>query len=111
MLVIEAKLERTSKLKTRTNLTFSTKQELDDLEILQTIGMTGHLLFSGDEFKRQVEDAMKNRKIVVDENGKTPSQIIRGLIWQLADQNGMNGEDAYKRWTDREIADLREKLL
>jgi len=110
MLVIEAKLERTSTLKTRTNLTFSTKQQLNDLEILQTKGTVGHLVFSADPIKKEVEDAMRDRKIGINEYGMTPSQRLRGVLWMLAGQDDVNYEDYYTSTMEKVIEHFKAKL-
>lgn len=82
MLIIKVKLESNKKLKTKRNLTFSTSDEIDEIQLAQLKRTKGYLAFSADEFKKEVEDAMKNRKLGVDKNGASPSSKIRAEMFQ-----------------------------
>jgi hypothetical protein len=50
---------------------FSAKENIDEIVLTQAIGSEGFLLFSPDEVKKAVEDAIKNKKDIfgrVDKN-------------------------------------------
>lgn len=99
-------------MKTKTNIVFSTKDRIDELEMMQLPKTTGELLFNGNPFTAEVEAVMKNRKYGVDE-GKSKSQILRGVIYQLWSTGQIdcdNDEEAYNQKMDQIINHLKSKL-
>lgn len=112
MLIIkEVKLERIKEQKTRTDLVFSTKEELDPIELYQLIKTHGFLAFNADTFKAKVEDMMKNKRVGVDYDSKTKSQIQRGVLTEIALKKGLDIEKFYAEKMDEIIDHLRVKYL
>lgn len=84
MLKLLAKLTSYDVLKTQINVTFAVKHFDDetDLYLTQLQGTDGYLIFDGKEIKLAVEEAMKAKDIGIDEDGKSPSQRLRGALFQ-----------------------------
>ena len=99
MLIIKAKLESSKKLKTKTNLIFSTKEEIGEIELIQLVSSKGYLAFNADVFKKEVEEVMRNTKIGVDKSGKSPSFKLRAELYQVwfHDEEVITFEDFYVR--------------
>jgi Glu-tRNA(Gln) amidotransferase subunit E-like FAD-binding protein len=89
MIILKAKLTSLSRLLTQLNLTFAVKEmtEEDQIRLEQAKGEEGFLLFHGDEIKKSVEDMMKDKSIGIDDKGRSPSQKLRGAIFQSFDQS------------------------
>jgi hypothetical protein len=113
MIVVPAKFESIEKLKTKTNLVFSIKEEIPKLEELQMIQAEGFLAFNVDEYRTQVLGILKNKRIGVDEQQLTHSQRLRNvffLIWQ--EQNpGVPFEDFYSEKMEKIIEHYKTKFL
>lgn len=113
MLKYKARLTSIKELKRQTNLVFTVKEEVDEIDLMQSLRMDGYLLFNQDDYKKEVEDVMKNRKLGVSEEGKSKSQILRGVIWQLWSNGHIkcdNAEDAYNQKMNQIINHLKSKL-
>ena len=112
MVIFKARFESFKPLSTKTNLIFSTKEDFDSIVMEQIRASSGFLSFSADMLKKTVEDAMKNRRIGVEYDGKTQSQILRGVLWELGERNPeMTGEIFYDFEMNRIIEHYKEKLL
>jgi hypothetical protein len=112
MIHIEAKLTSYNSLKTRQNLTFSTRAEIDDLVLSQMMQSEGHLLFSVDELKARVEAVMKDKKIGINESGFSPSQILRGTLSKIWEDTSIeiSFDDFYKAEMSKIIKHYKSKL-
>lgn len=88
MILLKAIFRASKDLKTRKNLVFSTKDEINPIELAQITGSEGHLAFHSDPIKKAVEDAMKDSSIGVAYDGKTFSQIFRGVCFSIALKHG-----------------------
>lgn len=112
MIHIEAKLISHNSLKTKENLTFSTKSEIDPLVLSQMLQSEGHLVFSVDQLKARVEAVMKNKKIGINENGFSPSQILRGALSQVWENTNteVSFDDFYKAEMNKIIKHYKNKL-
>ena len=110
-MLLEAKFLRFKQLKSRVNLTFATKS-VDSVELMQATGTEGNLLFVSDEIKAEVEAAMRDKKIGMQESGWTKSQDMRGLIIQLwmEDNKGMDRDTYYRKYMDTVNNHIRSKL-
>lgn len=109
MIIIEAKFERIKPLETKTNLVFSTKDELNEITVAQMLRADGYLLFSMDEIKQEVERAVKEKKIGLNEKGFSPSQRLRAvmsLIWQ--NDPYINLEKSFDEFYIREMEKIIE---
>ena len=87
MLVTKAKLTSYKRHKTQINLTFSVPLETDELQLEQNIKTSGFLAFNPDQFKKKVEDFMRNKSVGIDRDGFSQSQLLRGdimTIWEDA---------------------------
>lgn len=87
MIITKAKLTKIAKMHRVWKLIFHI-QALDGndnecLQMLQSIKTDGFLTFSPDKLKAEVEAIMKNRKIGVNEEGKSKSELLRGRIYEL----------------------------
>lgn len=112
MVIIKGKFERFKPLTVKTNLIFSTKDEIDPVVLEQLEGTEGFITFSGDKLKKSVEDAMKDRKIGISMEGKSPSQVLRGVLWQIAEQQEEGSGDFFYNDEMRKIIDhYRKKYL
>lgn len=111
MITIKSKFERTKTLETKTNLVFSTKEDLDSLVIAQMLGADGFLLFSVDEIKREVEKAARDKKIGMNERGFSKSQILRGTMSSLwMNSSGISFEEFYNKEMDKIINHYKSKI-
>ena len=99
MIELKATFEGSKEMKTKTNLTFSTTDKINEIEMAQMVGDEGHILFNGSPFKKQVKAVMKNRAYGTKTiDGKSHSQTIRALIftgWSNGFEPFESGEDAY----------------
>lgn len=111
MLVIEGRFERTKELETKTNLIFSTKEELNEWEIIQLTGTVGYIAFNGDVFAKEVEQAMNNKSMGIIESGKSLSQIFRGVCFQIAVANDYDPEEFYRQEMEKIIQHYKQKYL
>lgn len=112
MIVLQARLETITELKTRKKLVFSTKEELSPIVMAQVIKNDGYLAFSSDPIKKSVEAAMSNTKIGIDEEGQSPSKILRGVLFQNWDnsEEEVSFEEYYKRSMNRIIDHYKSKV-
>ena len=111
MIILESKFESFKRLSTKTNLVFSTKQDLDEVIMEQIKASKGYLSYSVDLLKKSVEEAMKNRRIGIEYNGKTQSQILRGVLWEIGEtQSDMTGDIYYDYEMNRIISHYKQKL-
>jgi Glu-tRNA(Gln) amidotransferase subunit E-like FAD-binding protein len=111
MIILKAKLTSLSRLLTQLNLTFAVKEmtEEDQIRLEQAKGEEGFLLFHGDEIKKSVEDMMKDKSIGIDDKGRSPSQKLRGAIFQAWDQV-YSGSDDFDAFYKRAMAKLTEQV-
>jgi hypothetical protein len=111
MIILKAKLTSFSRLLTQINLTFAVKEanEEDQLRLEQSKGEDGYLLFHGDELKKSVEEAMRDKSIGASEEGRSPSQILRGAIFQAWDQV-YKGPDDFENFYKRSMSKLTEQV-
>ena len=81
----------------------------DFLIILEYLGSAGWFLFSEDELKEK--DLPKEDSGY--EEGRTPSQRLRGVIYRLWEQSGPKDdfEGFYRRTMEKIINQLKEKLI
>lgn len=113
MIIVPAKFESIEKLKTKTNLVFSTIEEVPKLEELQLIKAEGFLAFNPDEYRNQVLGILKNKRIGVDESKLTPSQKLRNtlyMIWQEK-SSGVEFDVWYPLMMEKIISHYQEKYL
>jgi hypothetical protein len=111
MIILKAKLTSFSRLLTQINLTFAVKEatEEDQLRLEQSKGEYGYLLFHGDEIKKSVEEVMKDKSIGVSEEGRSPSQVLRGAIFQAWDLV-YKGPDDFENFYRRSMAKLTDQV-
>ncbi len=105
------KLENIVRRKTRIDIIMSTKEEIEEFDELCLLKNEGYLLFNSDEPKKQVVDAMKDKKLGINERGYSPSQLLRGEIvkeWQKGDQD-KSMEQYYKETMQKIITHFRNK--
>lgn len=113
MLKLKVKLKKVDYLKTETKFVFATKEELDELEVVQMENSIGYLVYNQDEISERAIQVMKDRKFGVPEDGMTPSQILRGKIWNLWNEkfrNTHDEEEFYLNWM-KHFGDLIENQL
>jgi len=111
MILKKGKIEAIKERKTRIDIVVSTKETIDPLEAMQLQKTEGYFLFNPDEIKKTVEDAMKDKKIGVDMEGKSPSQKLRGqivMLWQESDEE-ISMENYYQREMEKIINHYRNK--
>jgi Glu-tRNA(Gln) amidotransferase subunit E-like FAD-binding protein len=111
MIILKAKLTSLSQLLTQLNLTFAVKEmtEEDQIRLEQAKGEEGFLLFHGDEIKKSVEEIMKDKTIGVNEEGRSPSQILRGAIFQAWDRV-YSGPDDFDSFYKRAMEKFTEQV-
>ena len=83
MIIFKSKFYKVVSQKTRLKIIFTTKENLDALVLQQLVGTDGWLAFNEDEFKKEVEKAMAERHIAINEKGLSDSQILRGTLWKM----------------------------
>ena len=83
MIIFKAKQISVKQQLTRLRLVFSTKDGLDPLVVAQMTKTDGWLAFNEDQFKAEVEKAMADRKIGVNTEGKSHSQVFRGILYDI----------------------------
>ena len=87
MIKQQAKFIGSSQRSKTTLLKFSVENEhLDQLECDELEAQTGWLYFSTSEVKAQTEKIMKDRKVGISYNGRTESQRLRGVLFQVWDK-------------------------
>jgi len=103
MFISQAKLVSFKKQKTQINITFSVPKDVDEIQLMQLEKTAGYLAFNQDQFKKKVEEFMKNKSIGVDEYGKSESTKLRGkiyVIWEEAMQQGKTKKTAEDFYVD-----------
>lgn len=95
MIIFKAKWKRVKVMKTETQVILSTKDKIDPAVLEQVEGAQGFAAFSLDEYKKSVEEKMKDRSIGINEKGQTPSQLLRGDIAQAYLAAGSPGDFDY----------------
>jgi len=83
MIYIKAKLTTYTKQKTQYVLKFSTKENIDDVILEQSLKTEGYLLFAPDEIKRNVEEAIKNKRLGANYEHRSKSSILRGKLYEI----------------------------
>ena len=112
MIILKAKFENLDKLKTKTNLVFSTKEEIPKLEELQLIQAEGFLVFNVDEYRTKVLNIIKNKRIGIDESELPFSQRLRAVLYRIWEQSGTGEfEDFYSQQMERIIDHFKTKYL
>lgn len=112
MVRAEAKFKRVkTDLKTEIQLVFSTTDELDEMQLAQMEGKKGHLVFALDEITAKVEELMKARRVEVDRDGRSKSQIMRGEIFEVWQSKFRERfpefNDFYAAWMDKLIGEIK----
>lgn len=111
MIILKSKFESVTKLKTKTNLVFSTTDEIPRLEELQLIDSEGYLSFNPDEYRTQVLAIINNKRIGVDESELTHSQRMRNVMYQVWMEIGSGEfEDYYAAEMTKIIEHYKKKL-
>jgi len=86
MIITQAMLRGIKEFITGYRLVFFVKKEgmTDDtkLSIEQDNGNEGWITFSRDKLKEEVENVMRNRKIGINEEGKSKSELMRGALYR-----------------------------
>lgn len=103
MIITEAKLTSYKKQKTQFNITFNIPLDTDELQLIQAQKTNGYLAFSPDQFKKRVEEFMKNKSIGVDNYGKSESAKLRGkiyIIWEDAFSKGKTKKTSEEFYID-----------
>lgn len=111
MILIQAKFEREKSLKTKRNLVFSTKQDIDELELMQMESTEGYLAFNPDEYREKVLNIIKSKRIGVDEGEMTLSQRMRFVFWNVAQEMGIDPEEFYQKEMLKIIDHYKTKYL
>ena len=115
MLKLKAKFSGFSFQKTSTQLRFRVDEILDMLDFYDLVKKPGWLYFSADEMKFEVEKVMKDRSIGADETHRSPSQRLRGALFQFwlnrVQKDGEVGEfdEWYKAQMERLIKQIKEQ--
>lgn len=114
MIITQARLRGFKEFITGYRLVFFVKKEglSDDtmLSIIQSNGTDGWLTFSKDKLKEEVEKVMKDRKIGASEEGRSKSEIMRGILykyWEITKGN-KNFEDFYAEKMDGFITKIKQ---
>jgi hypothetical protein len=115
MLKYKAKFTGSTQRKATTELRFSvSNDEIDYIDLAVTEKKKGYLYFNTDLVSEKVEKIMEDRSIGVNERGKSPSQRLRGILYQYWDENIdseiENFEQFYERKMDEIIEHFKSKL-
>lgn len=117
MIITQAKLSAVKDMIKGKRMIFyirNDKIEPDEyLRILQAEGMNGWLTFSEDKLKSEIEAVMKNRKIGVNEEGKSKSELLRGklfTLWQNCYQGDPDFEKYYNLKMDGFIKSIQQTI-
>ncbi len=112
MLLSKARLYSAKKLKTLVKLTFHVPLDVNSIQLLQSVKVKGYLAFNPDEFKKEVEDIMKDISIGIDEKGKSMSQTERGILYQIWDKSDSKKtfKEFYQDKKRIDISKLKEHL-
>lgn len=115
MLKLKVKHVKTERLKTQTNVTFSSKDNIDDLDIIQLSKAHGFLIFSPDELKKEIEEAARNIKTGADISGLSPSKRLRGALYnywyKVKQKEWPSWEDFYVSSINTIISKITDKVL
>ena len=114
MIITQAILTATKRMTKITKVTFhlTSLTQDDELRLEQMRKAPGWLLFSHDEIKQRVEEVMKTRTIGIDREHKSPSEILRGLIFRYWSELYKGGQDFptyYKMVMDQIINTIDNK--
>jgi len=111
MWITKARLRKVTPKKTKITLEFDVKEYSEDFDLLvtQSVDADGYIAFSADVLKREVEEAMKNRSIGVNEQGKSKSQILRGRIYKYWNEQ-YSGTKEWEEYYSTVMDALIEKI-
>lgn len=108
-MIIPAVLESYRSLKDKTlKITFETN-ELNSQELLgivENLNAFGYLAFKKEPFKEEERQAMEQLQTNYDDQGKTPSQRLRAVLYVLYTKDNA-GFDTFVRFYDHHL----EKLI
>ena len=116
MLIIPGQLESYRSLKDRTvKLSFETSEPTPEqmAAIQASLMKAGFIAFQGDAFTTEQKDLLKDTKAEYSDNGKTPSQRLRSVIfiWWKEDPQGYEVfNDFYIRYMEKFITHIKGKL-
>lgn len=115
-MLIPVKFISTKDQKTQTRIEFAAKKEdfekLEWLQVEQAKGSHGYLFFSPDILKKEVEEAMKNKKIGINYDGRSDSEEVRGILRELWDllPTQIPFEEFYHSTMEKIKAHFRKKI-
>lgn len=109
MILFKAKLVSVTKQLTRLKLSFATKDPLDELVLAQITGTDGWLAFNEDEFKKNVEHAMAERKIGINNEGMSDSQVLRGTLFTI--WNRSTKDHTFEEYYHLEISSINKHYI
>ena len=116
MLLLPAILESYRSLKDKTlKLTFETNELTPQqlIEIVKNSQKFGYLAFKDNPLKDDEIQMLKDLKTDFEENGKTRSQRLRGVLYRNWEQNDLDYEvfnDYYNHQLEKLITHFKDKL-
>lgn len=112
MLKIEAKHVSTKEQKTQTNITFSTKEPLSEIDRMAIDGGNGLLIFSRDFKKDGIEEAIRDVDLGVEYGKHSPSKKLRGKLYDYWYENikDESWEDWYVKKMDGVLEFMTKQL-
>ena len=106
MILFRGKIKSIKSMKSGNKVIFWTQDVPDELDILQYSNEEGYIAFSVDHFKQSVLEAIEDKRPgVVDDRKNTPSQRLRGIIFQVflkkyPQYTGLHTQEAKDKWAE-----------
>lgn len=79
------------------------------INIIQALNSEGWLTFSNNKLKTDVEAIMKNRKIGINEEGKSRSALMRGELYRFW-LNGYKGKKSFEEFYEAKMDDYITRI-
>lgn len=113
-MITEARLTHVKRMKTLVKMIFSIPKHEMEKEFEALEGFPGYLKFAGKPITKEIEDAMENKHLSADIHGKTKSQVLRGLLfelWTLEDpEQVLDASEFYDTKMDQLIDYTKKKI-
>lgn len=116
MIIIPAILESYRSLKDKTlKITFETNEPTPEqlTGVALNIQKFGYLAFKDEPFKQKEKDVIESLKSDYEDQGKTPSQRLRGVLyrlWERDNEGFKNSVDHYNSKMENLIQHFKSKL-
>ena len=112
MFKIKCKHVSTEKQKTQTKISFSTKDIINPLDLINIENAPGYLVFCPDKITQEAELAMRDTRIGVNTKGQSGSKKLRAALYEywFDKEDTLEFDDFYNQKIDSLIKIVVNKI-